>query len=37
MQDEEFGREDEEIIYYEKRRIAEEDWRAEEAEALEGY
>lgn len=28
-------REDEEIIFYEEKRIAEEDWHAEEMEALE--
>lgn len=30
-------REDEEIIFYEEKRMAEEDWSAEEAEALEGH
>ena len=30
-------REDEEIIFYEEKRMAEEDWSAEEAEALQGH
>jgi len=30
-------REDEEIIFYEEKKMSEEDWSAEETEALEGH